>query len=65
VVITDGLEARVARLEGKVDQMSDQMTERFASIERWQRVIVSLLFTLTIAVFGSIAGIVSLLIRLW
>ncbi len=61
MIITDGLEARVARLEGKVDEMS----ERFANVERWQRVIVSLLFTLTIAVFGSIVGIVSLLIRLW
>ncbi len=54
VIITDGLEARVARLEGVVAEMS----KRLDSIENWQRVIVGLQIT-------TIVAVIAIMLRLW
>ena len=55
--MTEGLEARVARLEGMVDQH----TERLSNIENWLRVPVALQVTTLLAVITATAIIVNLL----
>ena len=47
--MTDGLEARVAWLEGEVAHI----VKRLDSIEQWQRVIVELQVTTLIAVIAA------------
>jgi len=55
--MTEGLEARVAHLEGMVDQH----TERLNNIENWLRVLVALQVTTLLAVITATAIIVNLL----
>ena len=50
-MIAEGLEARVARLEGEVSQI----TKRLGNIDNWLRVLVGLQIT-------TIAGIVAVLV---
>ena len=55
--MTEGLEARVACLEGMVAQH----TERLNNIENWLRVLVALQVTTLLAVITATAIIVNLL----
>ena len=55
--MTDGLEARVTRLEGEVAQLAKRMD----NIENWMRVLVVLQVTTLLAVITATAIIVNLL----
>ena len=56
-MLVDGLEARVARLEGEVSQI----VKRLDGIDNWLRVIVGIQITTLVALITATAIIVNLL----
>ena len=52
--MTDGLEARVARLEGEVTHIA----KRLDSLDNWMRVLVGLQVT---AILAQIAGVIAII----